>query len=65
MSTPDTARHTWTRVELEALRRPEVVKTAKVCLLPPLLTLSYAQRGLPLYIASPTLVDDFSFIYRI
>src|SRR5258706_3951816 len=37
MSLPVTTQHTWTREELEALTRRDIVQTAKVCLLPPFL----------------------------
>ena len=65
MSTPDSVQHIWTSEELESLTRRELVTTTKVCLLPPFLILSYAPPGLPPYITSPTLVDTFSFTYRV
>ena len=60
MSLPATAKRTWTRKELEALKRKDIMKEAKVCLLPPFLIFSYAPRDLPRYRTSPTLVDTFS-----
>lgn len=37
MSLPDPEERTWTREELEALKRKDIIQAAKVCLLPPFL----------------------------